>query len=494
MYQISVDMEPQNQQAFPWENEEQKEEEEEVGALLGRKSRLQANKTTAPPPPPAAVIGEANGGHGLAEGEIKDNHASAAAYTSHKNSHGIQSGAEVTGMKYYPALESSVLEAKYKDEELHMEEANKLQIQSSCRTEIFNHQISEEKSEILEHFDNKSGVVDEDYFDQESTEIIDVEGVLKKQNTHDLYCPNCKSCITRRVILVRKKPKIPKIHHKPRPDHKPKSHSVPENAPTNQGNDTHNVGSNDGLSNADDDGNLHRQPYIFRCLSCFTVFFPTCNGQVKYMPPSCTNWLFAIFGSYNRKPATDHQGKSGVDGNNQRTSSDNMPPGNETFEPPKHPGISSSSSSSSEVSRPVTGVAENPDQNTTDENENNIGLIIETPPDEVVSSPRAPNVGSLVDSEMKFGPKASEARRLDILKSIVYGGLAESMTSLGVVTSAAATGATTLNIFAMALANLIGGLFVVAHNVSDIDVNSPQCFRCKHVQNPIQYSQSVQYC
>lgn len=90
MYNISVDMEPQKQQAFPWENEGQKEEEEEVGALFGRKSRLQANKTTAlpPPPPPAAVIGEADGGHGLAEGEIKDNHASAAAYTSHKNSHG----------------------------------------------------------------------------------------------------------------------------------------------------------------------------------------------------------------------------------------------------------------------------------------------------------------------------------------------------------------------------------------------------------------------
>lgn len=90
MYHISVDMEPQKQQAFPWENEEQKEEEEEVGTLLGRKSRLQANKTTAPPPPPppAAVNGEENGGHGLAEGEIKDNHASAAAYSSHKNSHG----------------------------------------------------------------------------------------------------------------------------------------------------------------------------------------------------------------------------------------------------------------------------------------------------------------------------------------------------------------------------------------------------------------------
>lgn len=50
-----------------------------------------------------------------------------------------------------------------------------------------------------------------------------------------------------------------------------------------------------------------------------------------------------------------------------------MPPGNETFEPPKHPGISSSSSSSLEVLRPVTVVAENPDQNPTDENENSIG-------------------------------------------------------------------------------------------------------------------------
>ena len=34
---------------------------------------------------------------------------------------------------------------------------------------------------------------------------LDVERVLEKQNTHDLYCPNCNSCITRRVILRKRK-------------------------------------------------------------------------------------------------------------------------------------------------------------------------------------------------------------------------------------------------------------------------------------------------
>ncbi|KAK7350791.1 hypothetical protein VNO77_09747 [Canavalia gladiata] len=55
-----------------------------------------------------------------------------------------------------------------------------------------------------------------------------------------------------------------------------------------------------------------------------------------------------------------------------------------------------------------------------------------------------------------------------ILKSIVYGGLIESITSLGIVSSAAAAGATPLNIIALGLANLIGGLFVIGHNLSEL--------------------------
>ncbi|KAL6006693.1 hypothetical protein ACLOJK_032186 [Asimina triloba] len=34
---------------------------------------------------------------------------------------------------------------------------------------------------------------------------MDVERVLEEQDTHDLYCPHCNSCITRRVILSKRK-------------------------------------------------------------------------------------------------------------------------------------------------------------------------------------------------------------------------------------------------------------------------------------------------
>ncbi|MCI29927.1 vacuolar iron transporter-like protein, partial [Trifolium medium] len=43
--------------------------------------------------------------------------------------------------------------------------------------------------------------------DQQEKEF-DVELVIAKQETHDLYCPNCKSCITKRVILKKRKRNI----------------------------------------------------------------------------------------------------------------------------------------------------------------------------------------------------------------------------------------------------------------------------------------------
>ncbi|XP_056848851.1 membrane protein of ER body 1-like [Raphanus sativus] len=54
---------------------------------------------------------------------------------------------------------------------------------------------------------------------------------------------------------------------------------------------------------------------------------------------------------------------------------------------------------------------------------------------------------------------------LDILKSIVYGGLIQSITSFGVVSSAAASGTSTVNVMALGLANLFSGLFLIIYNL-----------------------------
>ncbi|XP_073292855.1 membrane protein of ER body-like protein [Primulina huaijiensis] len=58
--------------------------------------------------------------------------------------------------------------------------------------------------------------------------------------------------------------------------------------------------------------------------------------------------------------------------------------------------------------------------------------------------------------------------KIEVIKSIVYGGLAELITSLSVVSSAAGGDATTLNILALGMANLIGGFFVICHNLWEL--------------------------
>ncbi|KEH18175.1 vacuolar iron transporter-like protein [Medicago truncatula] len=71
-------------------------------------------------------------------------------------------------------------------------------------------------------------------------------------------------------------------------------------------------------------------------------------------------------------------------------------------------------------------------------------------------------------------PAPASNRPLEILKSIVYGGLTESLASLSVVTSAASADAATLNIVALAIANLIGGLFALGHSLRELKANEPK--------------------
>ncbi|KAJ6701480.1 GLYCINE-RICH PROTEIN FAMILY [Salix koriyanagi] len=86
-----------------------------------------------------------------------------------------------------------------------------------------------------------------------------------------------------------------------------------------------------------------------------------------------------------------------------------------------------------------------------------------------------PDIEILVDSaEGTAGYELKGSKKLEIVKSIVYGGLIESITSLSVVTSAASADAATSSIIALSLANLIGGIFTIAHNLSDLKSEQPR--------------------
>nr|KYP72755.1 hypothetical protein KK1_005356 [Cajanus cajan] len=75
---------------------------------------------------------------------------------------------------------------------------------------------------------------------------------------------------------------------------------------------------------------------------------------------------------------------------------------------------------------------------------------------------------TLVQVDERPSEEVGEPQGWEILKSIVYGGLAESITSLGIVSSAVSSGATPLNIIALGFANIIGGLFILGHNLIDL--------------------------
>lgn len=175
--------------------------------------------------------------------------------------------------------------------------------------------------------------------DVEGTDY-DVEKVLDKQNTHDLYCPNCHSCITTKVILRRKRRKL----RTARP--KSKSARVEVNTDLEKAahpdNDQHyetgDIVSDDHQRPEIDDHNAEREPDpdVFRCLSCLSFFIPIGNG--KLFPPfrnnarnenvqdtetvsaSNTNWFLSIFRSDKKKRTSEQAPNSGEQGSNQNMS------------------------------------------------------------------------------------------------------------------------------------------------------------------------------
>ncbi|CAL0319595.1 unnamed protein product [Lupinus luteus] len=181
-------------------------------------------------------------------------------------------------------------------------------------------------------------------------EDFNVEAVLAKQETHDLFCPNCNSCITKRVILRKRKRNIPKLdtETKPdKPDTKRGNSSSEDDVIVNQGGHAsaisdagsllahdvnqggHEIGIPDAGSLAAPAGNYEpeSEPEVFRCSTCLSFFIALRNGlfpcfadarepetsQPLIIPASNlenpshvaapnANWFSSLFTSKEKKP------------------------------------------------------------------------------------------------------------------------------------------------------------------------------------------------
>ncbi|CAL5050360.1 unnamed protein product [Urochloa decumbens] len=398
--------------------------------------------------------------------------------------------------------------------------------------------------------------------DEANIEEYDLEKILDEQETHDLYCPNCKSCITRRVILKKRK-RTARQAKRDEPPKKPQ-HEEP----------SANVSNQTPTENHDQES-----PEVFRCLSCFTFFIPTgcgfnifrifqrgdANQQVQVQDPSaaqetsehCGSWLLSCFQTVDspKKPTDADSLKepllSGSQSANDKAPADDSATSYhshvvageaEQLEQPLLPGSSSivqtitenteeenkqlfsefhgtASSSvtvqtSSSFSQTQTGLftrteghvvtvqrgaarqeispstCDDIQGNTTGASGDNLffnqpffnpklkipeevlpglGNLTGEKPTPVIPQPdQSPHVVVPVpEPPVGLAPPA-QRDEWDILKAIVYGGLVESIMSLSIVSAAAASGAKTLDIFILGIANLIGGLPLIYHNIADL--------------------------
>ncbi|KAK4792885.1 hypothetical protein SAY86_023320 [Trapa natans] len=372
-----------------------------------------------------------------------------------------------------------------------------------------------------------------------------VAEVLEKQNTHDLFCPNCRSCITRKVILRRRRLRVPRFPSDARgrrvivtteeeeigsiTEAGDQSPDVLETAPVSE-----------APTDANEDRRDDREPNVFRCLSCFTFFIPTGDGfrifgifekrreadrlqEGQEFPAAAVatdNSLFSLL-QWKRKAAViEDRGEPPVIGQSLEDTKIRPKP----LEVIAYPTSIAAVVDQSIISIDRTPVKETEkdlpveikntmatevlssleSQSSTDESKvavaDSLNLLMlkndaakepeepikESTGDIIVrakttsASQTTPTSNTMIDlenpPEVDTQPyvgqaKTSEileARDFDILKSIAYGGLVESIASLGVVSSAAGGGAATLNTFALALANLITGLFILIHNLREL--------------------------
>ncbi|GJX79740.1 membrane protein of ER body-like protein, partial [Tanacetum coccineum] len=283
---------------------------------------------------------------------------------------------------------------------------------------------------------------------EEEVVELEFEKVKPKLETHSMHCPNCKSEITK-VILRRK------LYQSVR---EPVVPVAPQPEP---------------------------QEDLVGCLSCLSLFTFSENGcfnpfdifrkrtptstDSTSSPPtvkvvvdeneSCFS-MFWVIGKEKANPKPeDLKQPDTVYENREYQSLDQV-------EPPKYVTGTSAIATGTVTVGNVKGT--------------NNGLLGAARPSFDLpesSNPGGDDTAITIENEQKPAPvviaRAQPSGRpwlgqdgllLEILKSIVYGGLMEVIASLSIVASAAASDAATLSIVALALATLIGGVFVIGHN------------------------------
>ncbi|XP_022890634.1 membrane protein of ER body-like protein isoform X3 [Olea europaea var. sylvestris] len=313
-----------------------------------------------------------------------------------------------------------------------------------------------QKEGIMSSEGSSKGPVKIDLVEENEEEILELEfeRAVGKMHTHNIYCPNCSSEVTR-VILRRKKPQIKN----------------------------------------------EKQMGLLGCLSCFSIFIPSGNTLNPFRcfgskeEPEGTRVpsgapandegetivkkggvfdLFWIFGKRgeNENAQTYHQqaGENDDDHSEQLKEDDNegLTSSKARARPPYVTSSPANEANKNEGSTSYTthgpNIPENqpqvPPPGVSNSEGDQIDLLIQKPgpgPTTVVPP------GFLEDG----------SKSLEILKSIVYGGLVETIASLSIVSSAAASETATVNIVALGLANVISGIFVIAHNLRDMKNECP---------------------
>ncbi|KAF5822138.1 putative Ccc1 family protein [Helianthus annuus] len=278
--------------------------------------------------------------------------------------------------------------------------------------------------------------IEEEIMEEEVVEL-EFEKAIPKLHTHTMHCPNCDNQITK-VVLRRK------IFRR-----QLDSHPEPE-----QPDETRDV---------------------LGCFSCLSLFTLADNGGFN---------PFAIFGNNNTNSSADGNGVDREEGNCLnifrvfRREKDSEKPNPKIYQDSKHPKPIDQESQKTKHKKPDHQSQIQQGEKSQPDAKGRQPLLSGGLPPHYDDQDQLHGQGDSrldilpdISTETQDPPRRSarqDSTSFEILKSIVYGGLMEVIASLSIVASAAAGDATTLNIVALALANLIGGVFVIGHNLWDL--------------------------